>query len=99
MACAHLTPSDTGDGSRQDTIDRGVILTYGVSKMSAYARLKRYRQKRSLEREAMYLAKCWPRAGGPLFLYIEKVPDDWLECLFHKEKALCLAFRQCSEAR
>jgi hypothetical protein len=39
---------------------RSVIITYGVPKMSAYARLKRYRQKRSLEREAMYLAKRWP---------------------------------------
>jgi hypothetical protein len=28
--------------------------------MSAYARLKRYRQRRSFERERMYLAKHWP---------------------------------------
>jgi len=28
--------------------------------MSAYDRLKRYRQRRSLERERMYLAKDWP---------------------------------------
>jgi hypothetical protein len=27
---------------------------------TAYLRLKRYRKKRSLEREAMYLAKRWP---------------------------------------
>jgi len=27
---------------------------------SAYLRLRRYRQKQSLYREEMYLAKCWP---------------------------------------
>ena len=31
--------------------------------MSAYARLKRYRQKRSLEREQLYLAKDWAALG------------------------------------
>ena len=31
-----------------------------ASPSSAYQRLKRYRRKRSLDREQMYLAKAWP---------------------------------------
>lgn len=34
-----------------------------VPKMSAYARLKRYREGRSLERERQYLAKDWQALG------------------------------------
>src|SRR5215469_11322582 len=46
--------------TRAGPAGKGVITTYGVPKMSAYARLKRYRQRRSLERERTYLAKDWP---------------------------------------
>jgi hypothetical protein len=63
MACAPLTLSDTGDGSRQETMDTSVIITYGVPKMSAYARLKRYRERHSLKRERLYLAKDWEALG------------------------------------
>lgn len=41
----------------------GVIHHVWVSKMSAYARLKRYRERRSLHRERQYLAKDWQALG------------------------------------
>src|SRR5216684_2031244 len=56
-------------GSRRLRVQTGPRLGAGSRKplssgmapaSSAYLRLKRYRQKRSLERERMYLAKEWP---------------------------------------
>jgi hypothetical protein len=38
-------------------------MMYRVRKMSAYERLKRFRQRRSLERERLYLAKDWRGLG------------------------------------
>ena len=59
--------------------------------MSAYARLKRYRQRRSLEREQFYVAKDWEALGTDPRTW------NWRQCA--SRKRWCIYYRRRSQER
>jgi hypothetical protein len=59
--------------------------------MSAYERLKRYRERRSLERERLYLAKDWAGLGTDPRTW------NWRQCATRKR--WCIYYHRRSQER